>query len=277
MNSIRATIIRIIPKILVPFVRSVWYYIFGIFLFYKGLSKGRQLWKAFLNDEKEIKVKSKSDLEVFFDNRIDGPGIWKWRHYFDIYDLHFKRFRGKPVRILEIGIYSGGSLDMWTTYFGTECIVYGIDIEESCRVYEKDNINVFIGDQSDRNFWKSFKEKVPPVDIIIDDGGHLPLQQLVTLEETLDHLRPGGVYLCEDITGRFNPFHSYISGLSRSLHDNTYFDKEKTNEAGVYPNKLQRLVKSINMYPFVVVIETNEIPITNFIAPKHGTQWQPFF
>src|SRR6266436_9654375 len=42
-------------------------------------------------------------LREFFGRRKQGPGIWKWNHYFDIYDRHFRRFRGKEVHVLEIG------------------------------------------------------------------------------------------------------------------------------------------------------------------------------
>jgi hypothetical protein len=59
-------------------------------------------------------------------------------------------------------------------------------------------IKIFIGDEEDRKFWRRFKAEVPAVDIVIDDGGHQTQQQVVTLEELLPHLRPGGVYICED-------------------------------------------------------------------------------
>ena len=52
---------------------------------------------------------------------------------------------------------------------------------------------IFIGDQADRSFWAEVRQTAPLIDIVIDDGGHLPEQQLVTLEELLPHVRPGGV------------------------------------------------------------------------------------
>jgi hypothetical protein len=58
-------------------------------------------------------------LWQYFTNHNEGRGIWKWNHYFPIYHRHFSKFIGKPVKILEIGIYSGGSLDMWRSYFGS--------------------------------------------------------------------------------------------------------------------------------------------------------------
>ena len=71
-------------------------------------------------------------LEAYFDSVTEGPGIWKWRHYFAIYHRHLQRFVGKAPRVLEIGIYSGGSLPMWLHYFGDGTQVYGVDIEPAC-------------------------------------------------------------------------------------------------------------------------------------------------
>jgi hypothetical protein len=56
--------------------------------------------------------KEQNRLTEFFDNRKSGQGIWKWRHYFDVYDRHFSKFRGQEVNIVEIGVFSGGSLEM---------------------------------------------------------------------------------------------------------------------------------------------------------------------
>jgi len=72
-----------------------------------------------------------------------------------------------------------------------------------------------IGDQADRRFWKRFKQEHPRIDVLIDDGGHEPEQQLVTLEEMLPHLRPGGVYICEDVHGERNRFNAYVHGVAR--------------------------------------------------------------
>jgi Methyltransferase domain len=208
-------------------------------------------------------------LRKFFDERTHGPGIWKWLHYFDIYDRHFARFRGKEVHILEIGIYSGGSLEMWRDYFGPNAHIYGVDIEPDCRLYERDGVKVFIGDQEDRKFWEHFRENVPALDIVVDDGGHSPEQQTVTLEELLPFLRPGGVYLCEDVHGEFNRFASYVHGLGHKLnHLNTRPQDPCT--------PFQSAIGSIHLYPFVAVLEKNAVPLDRLAAPKHGTQWQPF-
>jgi len=219
-----------------------------------------------------------NDLERYFQAVKKGPGIWKWVHYFEIYDRHLAKFRNKEVSICEVGIYSGGSLGMWRQYFGPRCRVYGVDIEESCKAYEGDGIEVFIGDQADRGFWRDFRRQVPEVDIIIDDGGHHFNQQATTLEQMLPHLRPGGVYICEDIHGTFNNFTLYVSGLSWSLNGGKiHRDPDQDNRRlTAQTSAFQSSVHSIHLYPFVAVIERRCSPVAEFVAPKRGTQWQPF-
>jgi hypothetical protein len=230
-------------------------------------------WPTCKADIAEERSPSDNPLRSYFDSVTQGPGIWKWTHYFDIYDRHFRQFVGKKVHVVEVGIYSGGSLDMWRDYFGSQCCVYGVDIEGACKAYEKENTRVFIGDQSDRNFWRDFRKQVPQVDIVIDDGGHHPVQQIVTLEEMLPHVRSGGIYVCEDIHGKDNRFGAYVYGLAKSLN---LFAKEQGVENAVVPSGFQAAISSIHQYPFVTVIEKRRSSPTRFVAPKHGTEWQPF-
>lgn len=71
--------------------------------------------------------------EAFYGNT--GPIVHKWRHYLSIYDRHLSRYRSTPVRLLEIGMFKGGSLQMWRRYFGIDARIYGIDIDPSCATY----------------------------------------------------------------------------------------------------------------------------------------------
>lgn len=212
-------------------------------------------------------------LERYFDSHNTGPGIWKWRHYFATYDRHLSKFRDREVHIAEVGIYSGGSLAMWKAYFGEQAQVYGVDIEPACKEYETTGIHIFIGDQSDGRFWRRFIQEVPQLDVIIDDGGHEVSQQLPTLEALLPHLRPGGVYICEDSHHELNPYHDYINGLSRNLHAMNGFT-EDTFAADA--SAFQRAIGSIHLYPFLTVIERRGADFKQLTAEKHGSQWQPF-
>ena len=133
-----------------------------------------------------------NDLERYF---TENPGrrIHKWKHYFDIYERHFSRFRGSDVHVVEFGVAQGGSLQMWKQYFGPRARIYGIDINPHCKQLEEEQVEIFIGDQEDRAFLRSLMEKVPRIDILIDDGGHEMQQQIRTFEELFPFIGQNGV------------------------------------------------------------------------------------
>ena len=139
-----------------------------------------------------------NDLERYFRNN-EGRLIHKWLHYFEVYDRYFQRFRGQEVVILEVGVFHGGSLQMWKDYFGDRARIYGVDIDPRCKELEEENIEIWIGSQADRQFLRTLREQIPPIDILIDDGGHRMKQQIVTFEELFGHIKPNGIYLCEDL------------------------------------------------------------------------------
>ncbi len=218
-------------------------------------------------------------LLSYFNAHSEGAGIFKWLHYFDIYHRHFGKFVGREVHVMEVGVYSGGSLSMWKEYFGPRCRIWGIDVEKACLAYRDERTEVLIGDQADRAFWSRVKQAVPVVDILIDDGGHEPEQQRVTLEEMLPHVRPGGVYLCEDIHdlhGRSNPFAAYVHGLAANLNSASPAPLNGNAAIAFTPSKFQETIDAIHLYPFVAVIEKRAFGLNELVAEKHGSQWQPF-
>ena len=87
------------------------------------------------------------------------------------------------------GVFSGGSLKMWREYLGAKALVYGIDIDPSCKVHEDEFTAIYIGNLGDRQFWRMFKAKVPQIDVVIDDGSDLPWEQILTFKELFPVLR----------------------------------------------------------------------------------------
>lgn len=217
-------------------------------------------------------------LMSYFLNRDTGPGIWKWLHYFDVYHRHLQKFRDKKLNILEIGIYSGGSLAMWREYFGPGVTVYGVDIEPACKAYENSWTHVHIGNQGDREFWQTFKAQTPPMDVVIDDAGHHPDHQITSLEELLPAMNDGGVYICEDIHGTRQKFASFVYGLADRLNGGAAVPDLDNPERrlSVEATGVQRLIEGISFYPFIAVLERTSGRVSEFVAPKHGSEWQPF-
>lgn len=124
--------------------------------------------------------------------------IFKWTHYFPIYEKWFSPYRDKDIVFVEVGVFKGGSIQMWKNYFGKRAKIVGVDIDPNCKRFEEEQISIEIGSQEDPNFWAAFKEKYPRVDILLDDGGHKMNQQIVTFREMFPHIKDGGLYMCED-------------------------------------------------------------------------------
>ena len=54
------------------------------------------------------------------------PGGHKWLHYFDRYAEVFTGFSGRPLCLLELGIYHGASLKLWHRYLPPASIFVGL-------------------------------------------------------------------------------------------------------------------------------------------------------
>lgn len=216
-------------------------------------------------------------LFAYFRAHEEGRGIWKWEHYFRIYHRHFEKFIGRECRLLEIGIFSGGSLEMWRSYLGPQSEIVGVDIDVACQAYASDHVRIHIGDQGDRLFWRRLKDKEPAFDIIVDDGSHLFRDQAATFEEMLSHLRPGGVFLCEDVHGIFNKLPDYMIGLTANL--NAWAPEPPPAETPTRfaspASEFQRNVFSVHFYAFVVVVERTDAQDGDFFSSPKGTSWQP--
>ena len=154
----------------------------------------------------------------------------KFKNYFPIYEKIFSKYRGKKITFVEIGVLSGGSLCMWRNYFGKEARIIGVELNPEAKKLEKEGFEIFIGNQSDENFWKDFFKEVGEVDIILDDGGHTNFQQIVTCCSSIPFVKDNGVMVVEDVfhsygvsygaTGFFNPSkYSFINFCKKTIDD----------------------------------------------------------
>lgn len=191
--------------------------------------------------------------------------IHKWHHYFPIYYKHFARYQGKPVNILELGVSNGGSLKMWKAFFGKDAKVFGVDIDESCKRFENpdEGIHIFIGDQGDRCFLESLMEKLPEIDICIDDGGHTTFQQINTFLVCYEKIHKNGVYLCEDLhTNYWESFidskETFINFAKRHIdYLTTWYFEEKDPTANKVP-LFTGITHCISFYNSIIVFEKEE-------------------
>ena len=151
-------------------------------------------------------------LEEYFWNNT-GRLLHKWHHYFDIYDRHFSAFRDQRVNVVEFGVQGGGSLQMWKNYFGDRAQITGVDINPKCARLTEERIDVVIGDQEDRGFLRDLGDRLGRIDVLIEDGGHHPGQQIATFETLWPVISDGGVFLIEDLHTSY--FANYDGGYKR--------------------------------------------------------------
>ena len=132
---------------------------------------------------------------------LDSYNTDKVTHrYLDVYDPILLPWIGKTINLLEIGIYKGGSLQLWRDYFPLGNII-GIDLKLPKQFVPSDRIQVFEGSQSDEQFLSYVTNKAAPdgFDIIIDDASHIGELTRRTFWYLFDHhLKPGGLYAIED-------------------------------------------------------------------------------
>ena len=174
--------------------------------------------KTVTTDSGGLSPPTGGDLTRYFDAYDDGPGIYKWRHYLPIYERHLAHLRGRAARLLEIGVYSGGSLRMWRDYLGPNAHVTGIDIKPSCKAYESTGsrsqsvtkaIPTSGGGSSPRHHPSTLSSTTA-----VTTGGI----ELLTLKAVVGHLRPGATFICEDIFDPANRFAQFVQGLERDLY-----------------------------------------------------------
>lgn len=133
-----------------------------------------------------------------------GYKISKWIHFINIYEellapyKQVQRNASNPLRMLEIGVARGGSLEVWKKYFGDNTLIYGIDIDEKCRDISIPGVQIRIGSQVDETFLHSVVDELGSPHIIIDDGSHHSDHLSLTLKLLWPQLQEGGLYIIED-------------------------------------------------------------------------------
>jgi len=116
------------------------------------------------------------------------------------YQLEFEHVRTQVTAVLELGILHGGSLRAWRDYFPDATIV-GMDIDPAAvaSVNGERRITALLGDAKEpQDLYRAGKEG-QPYDLIVDDASHRPIDQFQALKYLWQYLKPGGLYVVEDL------------------------------------------------------------------------------
>lgn len=121
-------------------------------------------------------------------------------HYLKNYDEFFEPLKDKQIKLLELGIYRGGSLLLWRDYFEKGTIV-GLDLNPAVVNDSTGRIHTFQGRQEDTGILEQIANQIAPegFDIIIDDCSHIGEPTRTSFWYLFEnHLKSGGIYAIED-------------------------------------------------------------------------------
>ena len=88
-----------------------------------------------------IEIKEKYNIDT--DKQSGRERLPHFHNYLEVYEKMFKGVKNEDISILEIGVWKGESLKLWSKYF-TKGKIYGIDIfERDSKKKVAKNINKF--------------------------------------------------------------------------------------------------------------------------------------
>lgn len=175
----------------------------------------------------------------------------KWSTYLPVYEQFFARYRNRPVRLLEIGVKDGGSLQLWKRYLGPYAVIVGIDIDPECAKLEEDQVHVRIGSQIDFEFLHMVNTEFGPFDVVIDDGSHLQSDMRSTFNHFYPLIDRNGVYVVEDLMCSY--WEEYGGGFGR---EGTFPEYMKSFiDAMQVPSVMRDITIAMHVYTWMVVFE----------------------
>ncbi len=146
----------------------------------------------------------------------EGKICDKWSLYLTEYENLFDKYRERPVRLLEIGVQNGGSLEIWRKFFPDAERIVGCDIDRNCASLQFDDprIGLVLADANTDAAERQISAQCTSFDIVIDDGSHRSDDIVRSFSRYFPYLDDGGVYVVEDLHCSYwkeypgSPFHA---------------------------------------------------------------------
>lgn len=128
-----------------------------------------------------------------------GSDKHHWHRYSAFYRRHFETL-GPVTNVLEFGVLNGASI-RWLRRLFPEADIVGVDILPPQPDWPAGpGIRYVQADQGDRSgFEGSLRAPGGGFDLVIEDGSHIPQHQAACLAVAFPMVRPGGLYVLEDL------------------------------------------------------------------------------
>ena len=206
----------------------------------------------------------------------DDRLLMKWAHYFDVYDREFTRFRSRGISFLEIGVFKGGSIPMWKSYFHDDARLTFLDIDPDCARHADPGTTVEIGNQADADTLARLADTHGPFDLILDDGSHINAHQIASFTALWPHIAEGGLYVVEDCHTSYWPG---FGGGYRNEASFVEFAKRKvdamhswyTDQDDLFPfDPIAEQLHSVRFYDSITVFEKRKSQPPTAVTSQNG-------
>jgi len=149
----------------------------------------------------------------------------KWSSYLPFYQRNLSPYQNSPIRLLEIGVQNGGSLEIWSKFFPNAKAIVGCDINPKCGdlIYEDQRVHLFVGDAGTDDVKAAIEEISTQFDIIIDDGSHQSDDIIKAFAQYFPMLEPGGTYIVEDLHASY--FEDLLGGTEAPFSSINFFKR----------------------------------------------------
>jgi hypothetical protein len=146
------------------------------------------------------------DRRAATENILDSDKYY-WHRYIETYRAAFATLGGVH-RVIEFGVLHGASI-LWLAECFPGAEIIGADLLPEQSEWPRDSrISYRQIDQADRIGVRAMLDAIEgDVDLVIDDGSHIPQHQASCLAEGFARLRPKGLYILEDIATS-HPMHA---------------------------------------------------------------------
>lgn len=114
-----------------------------------------------------------------------------------IYEKLLSVYKDKPITLLEIGVWDGGSMLLYEQLLPMAKI-YGIDILERPECLKDSKVITRVLNQNDTEGLEKLALEAGGFDVIIDDGSHYTKETKNCFDTLWKYLKPGGAYFIED-------------------------------------------------------------------------------
>lgn len=161
--------------------------------------------------------------------------------YTELYEMLFRPHRERAIEFLEMGLMIGGpehgadadrathdapSIRMWLDYFD-RARIHGLDVSDFSW-FEHPRFSFTRCDMDDEGQIAAAAARMPELDIVLDDASHASHHQQSAFLRIFPRLRPGGLYVIEDL--RWQPPAYERAGITKTAELFRVFSERRVFE-----------------------------------------------